>query len=113
VRYIHLNPVRGKVVGSLEELKKSRWTGHGILLGEYSGAWQNTDEILSRFSSERKIARQKYEAFVAEGKRLEKNVNLSGGGLIRSMGRIRKVLCTGTSRKLRDISRGLSGSVTS
>jgi putative transposase len=33
VRYIHLNPLRAKVVKDLKALKKYRWCGHSALLG--------------------------------------------------------------------------------
>jgi REP element-mobilizing transposase RayT len=33
VRYIHLNPLRSHMVGSLEELDRYRWSGHGVLVG--------------------------------------------------------------------------------
>jgi hypothetical protein len=33
VRYIHLNPLRAKLVKSLAQLDRYRWSGHGVLMG--------------------------------------------------------------------------------
>jgi hypothetical protein len=37
VRYIHLNPLRAGVVHDLEELNRSRWSGHSALMGKVKG----------------------------------------------------------------------------
>jgi REP element-mobilizing transposase RayT len=34
VRYIHLNPLRAKLVKSLDKLDRYRWSGHGVLMVE-------------------------------------------------------------------------------
>ena len=34
VRYVHLNPLRAKVVKDLEALRNYKWCGHGALMGE-------------------------------------------------------------------------------
>ena len=33
VRYIHLNPLRARMVKTIEELDHYKWAGHGVLLG--------------------------------------------------------------------------------
>jgi REP element-mobilizing transposase RayT len=33
VRYVHLNPLSARIVGTLEELERYRWTGHGAVVG--------------------------------------------------------------------------------
>ena len=43
VRYIHLNPVRAKVVSDLVGLKKYTYCGHSALMGKQKRAWQETD----------------------------------------------------------------------
>jgi putative transposase len=86
VRYIHLNPLRAKIVDSLQDLDHSPLTGHAVLVGNMKRGWQNTKEVLSRFSKTEEKAIQKYRTFISEG--VEKPIpkNLEGGGLIRSMG---------------------------
>lgn len=51
IRYIHLNPVRAGIVSDLDSLKKYPWTGHSVLLGEQTAAWQPVSEVLKIFSS--------------------------------------------------------------
>ena len=34
VRYIHLNPLRAKLVKSLAQLDRYRWSGHGVIMGK-------------------------------------------------------------------------------
>lgn len=85
IRYIHLNPIKAKVVANLSQLDRYRWTGHAGLLGKYVQDWQNFDEVLSRFSRRKDIARQQYREFLKEGLR-SPQPDLDGGGLIRSYG---------------------------
>ena len=35
IRYIHLNPLRARLVKDLEELDKYSWSGHSAILGHY------------------------------------------------------------------------------
>jgi putative transposase len=35
IRYIHLNPLRAKLVKDLKELDKYPWTGHNAILGRH------------------------------------------------------------------------------
>jgi hypothetical protein len=65
VRYIHLNPLRKRLVPGMEELKKYPWTGHSALMGEIKRDWQDMDTILSYFSPKKK-AILSYEQFVSE-----------------------------------------------
>ena len=83
VRYIHLNPVRARMI-SLTELHDYAWTGHSVIMGKRDANWQEVDEVLGRFSSRRPNARKKYSTFIAEG--IGQNTDLSGGGLVRSYG---------------------------
>jgi len=34
IRYIHLNPLRAKIVADLKALDKYAWTGHSVLIGK-------------------------------------------------------------------------------
>jgi putative transposase len=46
VRYIHLNPVRAGIVGTLGELDRYPWTGHSAFLGKSAWKFQCTGDIL-------------------------------------------------------------------
>jgi putative transposase len=86
VRYIHLNPLRAKIVDSLNALECSPLTGHSVLLGNVKRGWQDTREVLTRFSKTEGKAIEAYRAFIANGVGEAIPKHLEGGGLIRSMG---------------------------
>ncbi len=86
VRYLHLNPLRAKVVSDLRALARYPWTGHSALLGTVSRPWQATAQVLEQFGRPRARARQAYRAFVAEGASQGRRPELQGGGLLRSTG---------------------------
>ena len=83
VRYIHLNPLRAGLVSSVGELKCYPWCGHAVLMGTRELVGQKVDEVLLHFSKRQKAAREKYEAFVADGVKRGKREELLGGGLRR------------------------------
>lgn len=86
VRYIHLNPLRAKVVENLYELDGYAYCGHSSLMGYADYGWQDTVPVLRRFGSEPRLARQEYYEFVRKGVAQGKRPELTGGGLIRSQG---------------------------
>ena len=86
VRYIHLNPLRARVVADLEALGNYRYAGHSVLMGRQEAGWQDTDSILSRFGGRRSMARRGYREFLRKGIELGRRPELTGGGLIRSLG---------------------------
>ena len=43
LRYIHLNPIRAGLVRTLNDLERYPWSGHGVLLGEVAGSWQEPE----------------------------------------------------------------------
>lgn len=86
VRYIHLNPLRARLVSGLKELDKYLWTGHAALIGRRERDWQSGDEVLSWFSQQRKAAIRKYREFIREGIGMGRRDDLTGGGLRRSAG---------------------------
>jgi REP-associated tyrosine transposase len=86
VRYIHLNPVRAKIVTTLRELDSYPWSGHSALMGNARHDWMDTGCILSQFGARKKAARNAYHRFVGEGMAMGKIPEFSGGGLIRSRG---------------------------
>ena len=86
VRYLHLNPVRAKVVADLRALDHYPYTGHAALTGSIPHPWQATSNVLGRFAGNLRRARLRYRAFVAEGISLGRRPELQGGGLVRSLG---------------------------
>ncbi len=91
-RYIHLNPLRAKIVKNLEELKGYPWCGHSVIVGRVKRDWQDRDTVLAYFGKRRKRAIEKYENFVGEGIEAGRRPELVGGGLIRSLGGWSEVL---------------------
>ena len=86
VRYIHLNPLRARLVRSLEELDNYPYSGHSSLIGKMQKSWQETEEILRLFGKRMVSARQAYRLFVDGGIEQGRRYDLAGGGLIRSAG---------------------------
>ena len=86
VRYIHLNPLRARLVRDLTDLDKYSFSGHGVILGRHSNDWQDTDSVLRLFGEKVSAARSRYRAFVEKGIVIGKREDLIGGGLIRSHG---------------------------
>ena len=86
VRYIHLNPLRAKVVKDLKSLRKYRWCGHSALMGKAEASFQDTDYVLKLFGRSTGQARRAYGNFVANGVGQGRRPDLVGGGLLRSVG---------------------------
>ena len=86
VRYIHLNPLRAGLVQDYHRLSKYPYCGHSALLGEVNRAWQDTDWVLKTYGARMSQARRQYHAFVEKGVSMGRREDLTGGGLIRSMG---------------------------
>jgi hypothetical protein len=86
VRYIHLNPLRAKLVRELTELDKYSFSGHRAIMGGHINDWQDTDAVLQLFSEKVYDARIQYHAYVEKGIAIGRREDLIGGGLIRSHG---------------------------
>lgn len=70
IRYIHLNPIRGGLVGSLRELRHWPWCGHGYLLsakGANGKGFQDRNEALRRFGEKPEEAVRAYLSYLREG----------------------------------------------
>lgn len=64
-RYLHLNPVRAKVVKEPGEYK---WSSYGAYVGKRQGQpWLDSAEVLEQFSENVNEARRLYRRFVLEG----------------------------------------------
>ena len=91
VRYIHLNPLRSKLIEDLAELDVYPFTGHSFIYGKKKNRWQDTKYVLSHFADKVALARKSYRAYVKEGIGQGRRPELVGGGLIRSLGGWSKV----------------------
>jgi len=86
VRYIHLNPLRVKLVADLKALERYPYCGHSAILGTARNEWQDRDSVLSQFGHRETDAKSAYRRFVADGVELGRRPELVGGGLVRSLG---------------------------
>lgn len=86
VRYIHLNPVRARIIQNMEELDQFPWTGHGTLVGKRKHGWQTREEVLCRFGQREGAAVSGYRKYIEDGWSMGKRKDLVGGGLKRSAG---------------------------
>ena len=111
IRYIHLNPLRAKLVEDLKALDKYPWAGHSAILGrrknplilpitkdsnktadetknksEISLAHKTTMDVLLHFGNTVRTSRRRYRQFVKNGIEQGRRLELQGGGLVRSAG---------------------------
>jgi len=88
VRYIHLNPVRTRanIIPDLKTLNGYPYTGHSAIAGRHPRNWQDADSVLAYFGKDVKEARRRYLAFIQKGIDEGIRTDLTGGGLIRSLG---------------------------
>ena len=111
IRYIHLNPLRAKLVQDLKELDKYPWAGHSTILGRRQNplvpdqakshepsakstsekeqkflAKKTIEDVLLHFGETKTVARRRYRQFVKNGIDQGKRHELQGGGLVRSAG---------------------------
>ena len=86
VRYIHLNPLRARLVRDMTALDKYSFSGHRVIIGRHSNDWQDTSSVLRLFCERVTEARSQYRAYVEKGIVIGRREDLIGGGLIRSHG---------------------------
>ena len=60
--------------------------GHAIIMGKKKKDWQDDDYVLKLFDRKKSSARRHYRIFVVKGVQDGKRPELTGGGLIRSIG---------------------------
>ena len=99
VRYIHLNPLRAKMVKSMSELDGYPWCGHRVIMGKRKAEWQDTDYVLSWFAQDISTGRKAYRRYLRDGIDEGHRENLVGGGLIRTMGGWSQVLTLRKSKE--------------
>ncbi len=97
IRHIHLNPLRARVVKSLEELDNYRWGGHYGLVRENPFPWYEADYVLKCFRTVKA-----YRTFMREGIEKKHIQDLEGGGLIRSLGGLTETVQNRTAPVLAD-----------
>ena len=83
VRYIHLNPLRAGLVGTIEELDTYPWAGHAVLLGTRAYPAQDCRAVLAEFADGVAASRRAYRTFIA-ARTSDADADLDGGGLRRS-----------------------------
>lgn len=99
VRYIHLNPLRAKLVKNISELDRYPWCGHSVLMSRKRYEWQDRDYVLSWFGEREAGAKRDYRRYVKEGIAQGRRPDLVGGGLIRSLGGWSQVLSLRRSKE--------------
>jgi hypothetical protein len=70
----------------MEQLDTYGFCGHSIIMGKKRNDWQDSEAVLSRFGTGKGWARRKYHEFVFQGIEQGKRSDLTGGGLVRSVG---------------------------
>ena len=86
VRYLHLNPLRAGLVNTMRQLDWFPYCGHSILLGKRQNDWQDSNYVLKLFGKRISSSRKHYREFVEKGVLMGRRSDLTGGGLIRSVG---------------------------
>jgi putative transposase len=67
LRYVHLKPVRARIVRDVDALGSHPWTGHAVLLGNLNIPFQATAVILARFDADPRVARVRLVEWMARG----------------------------------------------
>jgi len=58
VRYIHLNPLRAKLVHDLKEVDTYPWCGHAVVMNKTENTWQNINYVYGLFPEQKGQARK-------------------------------------------------------
>jgi REP element-mobilizing transposase RayT/DNA-binding transcriptional ArsR family regulator len=96
VRYIHLNPLRARLVSNIEELERYPWCGHAVVMGNIENEWQDKDYVLSWFGNDVKTAIRVYRQFILEGSKQGRRFDLTSGVLPKHQSIFQKIDPTGT-----------------
>jgi REP element-mobilizing transposase RayT len=86
VGYIHLNPLRARIVVNFKDLAKYPYCGHSVLVGKLQNEFQDVEYVLKQFGNKWSEARHNYREFVRKRIELGNRPELVGGGLLRSSG---------------------------
>jgi putative transposase len=85
-RYIHLNPLRAKIVSDISELNTYAYCGHSVIMDKKKRPWQDMGYVLSFFGKSLSESRKRYLQYVESAIEQGRRPELVGGGLIRSLG---------------------------
>jgi putative transposase len=99
VRYIHLNPLRAKMVRTLSDLDRYPWCGHSVVMGKRKSEWQDVAYVLSWFGQGIPAGRKSYRRYIQEGVDEGRRDDLVGGGLVRTLGGWSQVLSQRKSKE--------------
>ncbi len=91
IRYIHLNPIRTGEIKTIKSLNKYPFTGHAYIAGELKNGWQDTQYPLQWFGSKKQKPQAAYIAFIRDGLSEGRREDLTGGGLLRTVGGWKKL----------------------
>jgi REP element-mobilizing transposase RayT len=86
VGYIHLNPLRARLIVNLKELSTYPYSGHSALMGKQKRGFQDVEYVLGLFGDKVSRARRNYLEYVRKSIGLGRRPELVGGGLLRSNG---------------------------
>ena len=87
VRYIHLNPIRAKMIKTLSELDAYAYCGHSCLMGNIKYEWQDWVYVLKWFGKREDDRKKAYRQYIADEINQGSRPELVGGNLIRSIGK--------------------------
>ena len=73
-------------MGTLSELNQYAYSGHIMLMGRLKRPWQDVEFVFSYFGATLQRARKEYFSYVEAGLDQGRIKELTGGGLIRSLG---------------------------
>jgi len=86
LRYIHLNPLRADIVSDISQLAEYPYCGHSAIIGKTKREWQDTGYVLGYFGIKVRSAQKAYLEYMEAGSGQGRREELTGGGLIRSLG---------------------------
>jgi REP element-mobilizing transposase RayT len=87
VRYIHLNPIRAKMIKTISELDSYAYCGHSCLMGNVKYEWQDRVYVLKWFGKREDDGKKAYRQYIADEINQGSRPELVGGNLIRSIGK--------------------------
>lgn len=90
--YIHLNPLRARLVADLDGLKSYKWCGHAAIVAGVHDDILDRGELLTHFDALPTRAEEKYSRIMLEKAAEFEQRNLDGGGMLRSVGGRESVL---------------------